>query len=78
MVARLEAGVPLNIVWFQALADERQLFWSQRLLVSSRDTSLVARKCMNDSAWVLALAGLEGDTLIARGMVVVERFRILS
>jgi hypothetical protein len=70
--------VPLNIVWFQALADEQQLFWSQRLLVSSRDTSLVARKCMNDSAWVLALAGLEGDTLIARGMVVVERFRILS
>ena len=30
------------------------------------------------SVWVLALAGLEGDTLIARGMVVVKRFRILS
>ena len=78
MVARLEAGVPLNIVCFQALRDERQLFWSQMLLVSSRDTSLVARECVNDSLWVLALAGLEGDTLIARGMVVVKRFRILS
>jgi hypothetical protein len=78
MVARLEAGVSLDIVWFQALADDRRLFWSQKLLVSSRDTSLVARKCVNDSVWVLALAGLGGDTLIARGMVIVKRFRILS
>jgi len=68
----------LNIIWFRALADERQLFWPQKLLVSSRDTGLVARKSANDSVWVLALAELEGDTLIARGMVVVKMFRILS